>query len=1292
MKRRRQSRRRGGYLSNNSMRFFLVQIPFGHWKVGMLLSAVFLHCCWGDTSMSSNNTINTTLSMMEDLSAMPFNNNLSLSTGNTTALQDLQRLRIAGLYDLTIFPDWPLHLMQFTIHLINNKRDGWYDDVLPDAIMEGTMNDSACDPDIATRAYLGLTRDVESLPAAIYGCRCSGASMAVARLCGIENIAMMSPYASSGKLSNEEEYPTFSRTAGPDNEQGQVGALISLLKAFGWDRISVINTDTQFTKDIALELSNAWKGRHENEDGTTFVGEIGYTDTIKLNGTTNEVDPESVRRVLKGVPVTNPEINSRIIVLFAHHQHSYPILKQAQEMHFQPDTIWMGVSEWIDRDPVDGDSSWMPDIPGYIGLAPYRNLTSPYYKDYLARLQQYEWRHGLPLTENLYDFAADKIVDGMLALAMAFSAVPKDQRQDGRLVSEELRKLQFNGVSGPIAFQPNGDFLNPRFTVKTLRSRGLEWTDAGFVTPGTAHVDFSRICYPVTGCVDAVPNDEYPEAPEDMLPFWVWVILACLIFITILLYHQRLKNRSFNNQLQRIENELQALDNNNDAVKARKGRLYKEVASLLGQPTPEHWTEHHGLVNVPPTQQEYWDVLHKLRETMNDNETCHLSQLSRVQNIGIWSYYVFRKNQLVNKYGVDMQNEMINEVSVWHGTSSLNPDVIYNDRQDGFMMQLSQQGQWGRGIYFSERSGYSDPYAFKPMTKHSDDVVGQDRELFLVKLLVGESVFLDRNEGEWMREACRNLVRPPDNPARNGLKFDTVKGEIDDEKGTNVYVVYENGRAYPEYLVRYYKGPRDKERTPHETLDEALEGVKSRHSENTPVESAATTQPEEMEEEDGGDDGGDNDDSSSVVSGQAIWQFEDDKNQWINYLEAHQIQIEQAYQHDPDGITTIEHFPWTYIIDFTVNTQTNLDHPDKTSRKVRRIKMLTQQLDDRSRSSNRTRDNQSDTGSNKSNALEPQSEKGARHGSWQFALSQLRLMRYHDSGSDDDYSYWGNRRFQTREARTESEGRGWAFRLNPLDSGSSTNDAENHSSWASRLNPLDSFNSNHSGSRSGGHRWYRWIHRQDIDDGGSGRRKGSGSWFKPANPKQHDSDNPSESDGGKENVNGQENQQGVGKMDVQDEQDNQPGSDQSENSSSPVSSEMGGIANEVNEKVSLSDSDSKVPHSDTLSDSCRGRHLGYVHDLESEVHNVSTRMDRPLQELIRMIDNAPNPIERLDSSSISEDGREEEMQMNYEDNNSSNNHVIQVNDLESEDNESHGAKDYKATPLGEEQPGEMDQV
>merc|ERR1711906_96294 len=94
-----------------------------------------------------------------------------------------------------------------------------------------------------------------------------------------------------------------------------------------------------------------------------------------------------------------------------------------------------------------------------------------------------------------------------------------------------------------------------------------------------------------------------------------------------------------------------------------------------------------------------------------------------------------------------------NEGSVWLGTTNLDPEVIYNDKQDGFMMQFSQKGYWGRGIYFAEKGSYSHMYAYRPPTStfrksmRSSFSIGDEerpmaekddeREMFLAKLLVG---------------------------------------------------------------------------------------------------------------------------------------------------------------------------------------------------------------------------------------------------------------------------------------------------------------------------------------------------------------------------------------------------------------------------------------------------------------------------------------------------------------------------------------------------------------------------
>ena len=904
---------------------------------------------------------------------------------NSPEQEEEEVINIACLMDTGRF-HWVKEILDFTVNsLLANHSDGWYDDLLPNATLTYSLHNSSCDQDEAVQAYLNVTRESTQLHG-IIGCRCSGPSMAVARLCSLEDIPIVSPTATSGKLSDKEVYGMFSRLAAPDNEKGQVGALVALMRSLGWSRISIINTDTQYTRDIALELSSAWKRVRANKDpfGEPFQGEVAYTDTIKFIRGVEELDLFSVEQVLSGIPVDDPSRNSRVIVLFAHHQHAFPILKKAQEMNIQPDTIWLGVSGWIGRVPVDGDTSWMPEIPGYMGVVPYRDNQSPAFFDFLSRLQEYQRQHGRNVTEDLYGHEADRFADSILATAMAFHAVGRENRYNGRMVVDALRNLSFTGLAGPVSFTKEGDLDSPGYTVLTKRTAGPGWQQVGVVFGKDVDIDRSKLCFPVAGCgAQNIPSDRYP-LPKIRLQWWIWFVICVLGVVCVLFIKQKLKTRSVKEKLRQIEAELDDIDNSNVARKQKKARLYQKIADLLQHPMPEHWTDAHGLVKVPPTTQEYWDVLDRLRETMSDSVTCYISELSRVQNAGIWSYYVFRKHQLANKYGTSLKDtNRLNEITVWHGTSSLNPDVIYNDNHDGFMMQLSQQGHWGRGIYFAERSGYSDHYAFKPLNEYSN-TDSKDREMFLVKLLAGDVKVMDRNANPAMEEVCKDLVTPPYNDDTKSL-YDTVMGIVDDEYNTKVYVVYENGRAYPEYLVRYYLGQRDPERTPFDSLQEALLHKKERKEnldtvDSTPTSTAsinAEAEPEEMKDIEQKKKNQHVDDSPKpnghpyaqqqniphdyqprqipqVVQpntpqvanasasppgtsddGFAVWEFLGD-NGWISYDDLAQMEIEGAFKRDPRGKITIQGFPFRYELDLERRTQRNMDHPAHTTRKIRR--------------------------------------------------------------------------------------------------------------------------------------------------------------------------------------------------------------------------------------------------------------------------------------------------------------------------------------------------------------------
>lgn len=304
------------------------------------------------------------------------------------------------------------------------------------------------------------------------------------------------------------------------------------------------------------------------------------------------------------------------------------------------------------------------------------------------------------------------------------------------------------------------------------------------------------------------------------------------------------------------------------------------------------------LGEVNPLEDEYWRVLGRLQREMPD---ARIARLWRVRNQGLRAYYEFHKGRLAaaatNGTG---GGGSPHEVEVWHGTKNADPGVVYRDRYDGFMVQFAGPGLWGRGIYFAESSLFSDAYAYKPTasnattkdagSNNNDDRPGgaapDEREMFLAKLLVGNAVTL---------KSDTTLLAPPPDPSKPGQRYHTVKGYChvkDTEIFSNVYAVYENGRAYPQYLLRYYKGDLDRNRTPFDTLAEAKEAG-------------------------------------------ALWQFLDN-NGWANYRQAHQAALEAA-RLAGNRTVQVQTEQWSYEVDLQDMAQVNQGHANHKRRQVRRL-------------------------------------------------------------------------------------------------------------------------------------------------------------------------------------------------------------------------------------------------------------------------------------------------------------------------------------------------------------------
>jgi hypothetical protein len=97
------------------------------------------------------------------------------------------RVYIAGIFDNRPLPygsgygQYSKHHFALAVELLNNKTDGVWDDVLPDAAIEATQVNSGCAEELGAPAYWSIRKWGRPLHGVV-GCRCSGASIAVARV------------------------------------------------------------------------------------------------------------------------------------------------------------------------------------------------------------------------------------------------------------------------------------------------------------------------------------------------------------------------------------------------------------------------------------------------------------------------------------------------------------------------------------------------------------------------------------------------------------------------------------------------------------------------------------------------------------------------------------------------------------------------------------------------------------------------------------------------------------------------------------------------------------------------------------------------------------------------------------------------------------------------------------------------------------------------------------------------------------------------------------------------------
>ena len=182
--------------------------------------------------------------------------------------------------------------------------------------------------------------------------------------------------------------------------------------------------------------------------------------------------------------------------------------------------------------------------------------------------------------------------------------------------------------------------------------------------------------------------------------------------------------------------------------------------------------------------QEYYTVARNFFDCLPKAE---IIKISKIHNPVCWEN--FKRKVEAKVHTGESENYSLSEGSLlikplFHGSSKTNPKLII-ENSIGFKVEYSREGVWGRGIYFAVNAAYSHvDYSY---------VVSEERReysMFLAKVFVGNS----------------NKLKPDSKIKSPPPGFHTVNGILPGSgrrPGTKVYILYEDGLAYPSYLIDY---------------------------------------------------------------------------------------------------------------------------------------------------------------------------------------------------------------------------------------------------------------------------------------------------------------------------------------------------------------------------------------------------------------------------------------------------------------------------------------------------------
>ena len=193
---------------------------------------------------------------------------------------------------------------------------------------------------------------------------------------------------------------------------------------------------------------------------------------------------------------------------------------------------------------------------------------------------------------------------------------------------------------------------------------------------------------------------------------------------------------------------------------------------------PSNWSASDDFVIKLSNIEDDYQMVMKL--VTNSSKNIKILDISRIQNKHLWQRFYKERLKILKEKG-ECREEFL-----FHGSKDISHQIISNE---GFDISYSKEGeQYGRGIYFYKLASTANNYAYREPSKNY---------IFLANVLIGLTKESEVNV---------SLRKPPFYNSENFIYYDSISNK---KKGSSnnlvdeIYVVYNNEKAYPSYLIEY---------------------------------------------------------------------------------------------------------------------------------------------------------------------------------------------------------------------------------------------------------------------------------------------------------------------------------------------------------------------------------------------------------------------------------------------------------------------------------------------------------